>query len=40
MALLIDTGIFVARERGHAAAADIDALLGDEDQAISVITVS
>ena len=39
MALLIDTDLLVDLERGDAMS-DIEQLLGDEDRAISVITVS
>lgn len=37
MALLIDTSVLIELERG---AGDLEAKLGDEDRAISVITVS
>jgi tRNA(fMet)-specific endonuclease VapC len=39
VALLIDTDLLIALERGDDAAA-IEAVLGDEERAISVITVS
>jgi tRNA(fMet)-specific endonuclease VapC len=39
VAVLIDTGLLVDLERG-AANPRVDALIGDEDRAISVITVS
>ena len=39
MALVIDTDLLVDLERGDATA-DVESILGDEDRAISVITVS
>jgi tRNA(fMet)-specific endonuclease VapC len=39
MALLIDTDLLIDLERDHATS-DVERLLGDEDRAISVITVS
>ncbi len=39
MAVLIDTGLLVDRERG-VANPQVDAAIGEEDRAISVITVS
>lgn len=39
MAVLVDTDLLVDLERGNAPS-DIEQLLGDEDRAISVITVS
>jgi tRNA(fMet)-specific endonuclease VapC len=39
MALLIDTDLLIDLERDHGTS-DVERLLGDEDRAISVITVS
>ncbi len=40
MALLIDTDVLIALERRDAEAEEIEAALGDEERAISVVTVS